>query len=255
MERFGAFMQGLVDLVAGKYDGAIKAEHGSGRNMAPFVKTEWGARAYEVMARVKTLFDPDRILNPGVILNDDPRVHLKDLKPTTTISPIADRCIECGFCEQRCPSRDLTLTPRQRIAVTRELVRLRASGDPEDRSWAELLAAEFEYDGVATCAGDSMCETSCPVKIDTGALVKETKAAALSPASRGLAVLAARQFRITSALFRSGLRLTGRLRTLPLGGRAVDAVSELVHRAAPSLVPHVTRDLELPRRRRACPIR
>ena len=185
VERFGTFMEALVGLVAGKYDGAIKAEHGSGRNMAPFVKTEWGERAYAVMRRVKTLFDPDGILNPGVILNEDPRVHLKDLKPTVTISPLADACIECGFCEQRCPSRDLTLTPRQRIAVTRELVRLRESADAEDRAAAETLAAEFEYDGIATCAGDSMCQTSCPVKIDTGALVKEMKAATLAAPARG----------------------------------------------------------------------
>ncbi len=247
VERFGAFMQGLVDLVAGKYDGAIKAEHGSGRNMAPFVKTEWGARAYEVMQRVKSLFDPDGILNPGVILNEDPRVHLKDLKPTVTISPVADACIECGFCEQRCPSRDLTLTPRQRIAVTRELVRLRESADPADRAAAETLAAEFEYDGIATCAGDSMCQTSCPVKIDTGALVKEMKAATHSPPARGLAVLAARRFRVTSALLRSGLRITALARALPLGTAALDVVTDALHRAAPSLLPHLTPDLELPR--------
>ena len=35
-------MRGLVELVVGKYDGALKAEHGSGRNMAPFVRDEWG---------------------------------------------------------------------------------------------------------------------------------------------------------------------------------------------------------------------
>jgi D-lactate dehydrogenase len=247
VERFGAFMQGLVDIVAGKYDGAIKAEHGSGRNMAPFVKQEWGARAYEVMHRVKALFDPDRILNPGVILNDDPRVHLKDLKPTVTISPVADACIECGFCEQRCPSRDLTLTPRQRIAVTRELVRLRETGETRDRAWAEALARDFEYDGIQTCAGDSMCQTSCPVKIDTGVLVKEAKAAALSPQARGLARLAARHFAVTAGLLRAGLRGAGMVRGLPGGTRALDVVTDVLHWTAPSLVPHLAADLEIPR--------
>jgi D-lactate dehydrogenase len=247
VERFGAFMQGLVDIVAGKYDGAIKAEHGSGRNMAPFVKQEWGERAYALMHRVKALFDPDRILNPGVILNEDPRVHLKDLKPTVTISPVADACIECGFCEQRCPSRDLTLTPRQRIAVTRELVRLRATGEADDREWAERIAADFEYDGIATCAGDSMCQTSCPVKIDTGALVKEAKAAALSATARDVAGFAARHFRLTSSLLRSGLRLGRAIRAVPFGDPALDLVTEMLHRAAPSLVPHVVPGLELPR--------
>ena len=91
IERYGAFMQGLVDLVVNKYDGAIKAEHGSGRNMAPFVKTEWGERAYSAMERVKRMLDPDGILNPGVLLNPNPRVHLENLKPCPTISPLADR--------------------------------------------------------------------------------------------------------------------------------------------------------------------
>jgi D-lactate dehydrogenase len=247
VERFGAFMQGLVDIVAGKYDGAIKAEHGSGRNMAPFVRQEWGDRAYEVMCRIKALFDPDRILNPGVILNDDPRVHLKDLKPTVTISPVADACIECGFCEQRCPSRDLTLTPRQRIAVTRELVRLRGTGAPADRAWADAIAADFEYDGVATCAGDSMCQTSCPVKIDTGALVKEVRAAAQSGGARAFAELAARHFGVTARLVRAGMGVAGVVRGLPGGRGAMDALTEVCHRTAPSLVPHLASDLEIPR--------
>ena len=177
VERYGAFIQGLVDLVVNKYDGAIKAEHGAGRNMAPFVRAEWGDRAYGAMERVKRMLDPDGVLNPGVKLNPNPRAHLESLKPCPTISPLADRCTECGFCESRCPSRDLTLTPRQRIVVTRELTRLRAATAPEDREWAEALEADFAYEGLATCAADSMCQAACPVKIDTGALVKELKAA------------------------------------------------------------------------------
>ncbi|PYQ18204.1 MAG: FAD-binding oxidoreductase, partial [Acidobacteria bacterium] len=152
--RFDRFVQGLVEVVVGKYDGALKAEHGSGRSMAPFVRTEWGDRAYEVMWRIKRLLDPDGILNPGVVLNEDPKAHVTHLKPSPTISPLADRCIECGYCEARCPSRDLTLTPRQRIMLTREQATLAASPDPEDRALARVIAADFAYDGVATCAGD-----------------------------------------------------------------------------------------------------
>ena len=178
VERYGRFMQALVDLVVGKYDGAVKAEHGSGRNMAPFVKQEWGDEAYALMRRIKSLLDPDGILNPGVMLNDDPRVHLKDLKEMPRISALADRCIECGFCEPRCPSRELTLSPRQRIVVTREITRLGALAGPEAAAIRDSLVADFDYEGIATCAGDSMCQTACPVEIDTGALVKELKQAA-----------------------------------------------------------------------------
>jgi D-lactate dehydrogenase len=247
IERYGAFMQGLVDLVVHKFDGAIKAEHGSGRNMAPFVRTEWGERAYELMHRVKRLLDPEGILNPGVILNDDPRAHLSHLKPCPTISTLADRCTECGFCEPRCPSRDLTLTPRQRIVITRELTRLRASADPAERRLADGVAQDFAYDGVATCAGDSMCQLACPVKIDTGALVKELKALEHGQPSNELALRAAAGFASISAAARAGLAAASVARALPLGGRLVDATSALLHAALPTLVPRVSPGLALPR--------
>jgi D-lactate dehydrogenase len=245
--RFDRFLRGLVDVVVGKYDGALKAEHGSGRNMAPFVRTEWGDRAYEVMWRIKRLLDPDGIFNPGVVLNHDPEAHIKDMKPSPTISPLADRCIECGFCEGRCPSRDLTLTPRQRIVVTREQARLGASDDPSDREWAEALREDFAYQGVTSCAGDSMCQTSCPVKIDTGALMKELKAAAHPEWSKAAARLAARHFGIMAFGARAGLRTAWLLRALPLGGRVLDLLTDVLHGLAPSLVPHLPPGLALPR--------
>jgi len=246
IERYGAFMQGLVDLVVTKYDGAIKAEHGSGRNMAPFVKAEWGERAYALMERVKGLLDPDGILNPGVVLNPSPRAHLEHLKPCPTISPLADRCTECGFCEPRCPSRDLTLTPRQRIVVTREITRLRASRAPGDREWAEAIERDFAYEGVTTCAGDSMCQAACPVKIDTGALVKELKAAAHPAWSHQVAEEAALHFSLVAEAARAGLGTTAALVALPLGPSLVELASEAAHAAAPTLVPTVPAGMALP---------
>ena len=246
IERYGAFMQGLVDIVVHKYDGAIKAEHGSGRNMAPFVKTEWGEKAYALMERVKEVLDPDGILNPGVVLNASPRAHVEHLKPCPTISPLADRCTECGFCEPRCPSRDLTLTPRQRIVVTREITRLRASRDPGDREWREALERDFAYEGVTTCAGDSMCQAACPVKIDTGALVKELKAAAHPEWSHRVAEQAAEHFSLVAEAARAGLGTTAALRTLPFGASLVDLASEAAHAAAPALVPRVPAEMALP---------
>jgi len=246
IERHGEFMQSLVDLVVHKYDGAIKAEHGSGRNMAPFVKTEWGERAYSVMERVKRMLDPDGILNPGVLLNPNPRAHLENLKPCPTISPLADRCTECGFCEPRCPSRDLTLTPRQRIVVTREMTRLRASTAPADREWAEALEADFAYEGVTTCAGDSMCQAACPVKIDTGALVKELKAVAHPEWSHRAAAAAAQGFSLVAGSARAGMGLVAAVRALPLGPSLVELASEAAHAALPTLVPRVPGDLALP---------
>jgi D-lactate dehydrogenase len=247
VERYGAFMHALVELVVGKYDGAIKGEHGAGRNMAPFVKREWGERAYAVMERVKRLLDPEGILSPGVKLNANPRVHLESLKPCPTISPLADRCIECGYCEPRCPSRDLSLTPRQRIVITREITRLEASSAAADREWAESLREDFAYEGVATCAGDSMCQAACPVTIDTGALMKELRAEAHAAGSLRIACSAAEHFGVVAAAARAGLGAAALVRALPLGARIVEAVAECASGLAPGLVPRVPPSLALPR--------
>jgi D-lactate dehydrogenase len=198
------------------------------------------------MERVKRMLDPDGVLNPGVKLNPNPRAHLESLKPCPTISPLADRCTECGFCESRCPSRDLTLTPRQRIVVTRELTRLRAGTAPEDREWAEALEADFAYEGLATCAADSMCQAACPVKIDTGALVKELKAASHPEWSNQVAMAVAGRFSLVAEAARAGMGTAAAVRALPLGASLVELASEAAHAVAPTLLPRVPAGLVLP---------
>ncbi len=179
LERYEAFMGKLVELIVGKYDGSLKAEHGTGINMAPYVEREWGERATELMWRVKRLADPDGVLNPGVVLNRDPGVHLRNLKTTPAIEESATTCVECGFCEPVCPSRNLTTTPRQRIVLRREMAR-QPTGSPLQRT----LLEEFEYDSMETCAADGSCQLACPVGIDTGLLVKEMRKERHTPAGR-----------------------------------------------------------------------
>jgi D-lactate dehydrogenase len=173
-QHFDGFMQAMVKVVSGKYDGALKAEHGTGRNMAPFVETEWGAEAYAIMRDLKDLLDPDHMLNPGVMINSNPQTHAANLKSMTLVSPAIDKCIECGFCESKCPSRRLTLTPRQRIVVQRELASMRLAGSDS----AELASVlnDFSYAGIDTCAADGLCATACPVGINTGDFVKGLRA-------------------------------------------------------------------------------
>ena len=175
MDQYARFIEDVVELVVKKYDGALKAEHGTGRNMAPFVETEWGPEAYAVMKRLKELCDPEGILNPGVLLNADPMAHLKDLKPMPTVEEEVDKCIECGYCEPKCPSRELTLTPRQRIVLRREMTRLETEGG--NAPLLAALEADFPYAAVDTCAVDGLCATACPVSIDTGQLTKRLRKA------------------------------------------------------------------------------
>ncbi|MBV0933403.1 FAD-binding and (Fe-S)-binding domain-containing protein [Marinobacterium weihaiense] len=173
LRRYEGLMDDVAELVVNRYDGSLKAEHGTGRNMAPYVELEWGPEGYRLMQQIKQLLDPAGILNPGVILNDDPQVHLKNLKPMPAAHPLVDKCIECGFCEPVCPSRDLTLTPRQRIVAWREISALERSGQDPDR--LQQLQRDYAYQGDATCAACGLCSTNCPVGINTGDLTRQIR--------------------------------------------------------------------------------
>ena len=216
LERYEAFMAKLVELIVGKYDGSLKAEHGTGINMAPYVEREWGERATELMWRVKQLADPDEVLNPGVVLNRDPDVHLRNLKTTPPIEESANTCVECGFCEPVCPSRNLTTTPRQRIVLRREIAR-----QPEGSPLRRALEEEYEYDSLETCAADGSCQLACPVGIDTGKLVKELRLRQHGERAEKAALSAAKRWKTVEAASRLGLRLGGPLARRTKRGRGL----------------------------------
>ncbi|MCE5984004.1 FAD-binding and (Fe-S)-binding domain-containing protein [Pseudomonas sp. LF19] len=171
--RYQAFMDDVAQLVAVEFGGSLKAEHGTGRNMAPFVELEWGSDAYRLMWQLKRLLDPNGILNPDVVLSEDPQIHLKNLKPLPAADEIVDKCIECGFCEPVCPSKGLTLSPRQRIVMWRDIqAKKRAGSDTRE------LERDYQYQGIDTCAATGLCAQRCPVGINTGELVKKLRAQA-----------------------------------------------------------------------------
>ena len=202
IDQYSRLIDDVVELVVHRFDGALKAEHGTGRNMAPFVETEWGGEAYQIMRRLKSLADPTGLLNPGVILNSDPRAHLHNLKRFPTVEPEIDKCIECGYCEPRCPSRDLTLTPRQRIVVRREMACQQQLGGSE---LFNQLDRDFPYMVLDTCAADGLCATTCPVNIDTGKLVKRFRALRNSPRARRIAQFTVEKFALQETLIRLSL--------------------------------------------------
>jgi D-lactate dehydrogenase len=229
LERYETFMGKLVELVVDKYDGSLKAEHGTGINMAPYVGREWGERATELMWRIKQLADPDGVLNPGVVLNRDPDVHLRNLKTTPPIEESATTCVECGFCEPVCPSRDLTTTPRQRIVLRREMAR-QAPGSPVQRA----LLEEYEYDALDTCAADGSCQLACPVGIDTGLLTKEIRQQQHAPRAEAAALAAAKRWRAVEVASRLALRLGGPLARRTRRGRGLPGPAQ---RAAAGVPP------------------
>ena len=171
-ERYRVFTEDMVTLVLSK-GGSLKAEHGTGRMMAPFVERQYGSELYQIMVRIKTAFDPFNVLNPGVIISQDALAHLHNIKINLPISAVADNCVECGYCEPVCPSKDLTTTPRQRIVLGRAI---ESAKNENNKALVKSLKAESRYGVEETCAVDGLCESACPVGINTGSLVKELRA-------------------------------------------------------------------------------
>ncbi|MBL7496358.1 FAD-binding oxidoreductase [Frankia sp. CNm7] len=190
VRRYLSFTEDMVDLVLGQ-GGTLKAEHGTGRIMAPFVRRQYGDELYDVMREVKRLIDPNGLLNPGTLLDEDPAAHIRHLKSTPTVEAEVDRCVECGYCEPVCPSKDLTTSPRQRIVLRREIARARTIGDFE---LLRRLEREYRYDAVETCAVDGMCQTACPVLIDTGDLTRRLRAESRGPVEQAAWKVAARHW-------------------------------------------------------------
>ena len=203
VRRYADCIEDVVGVVLDQFDGSLKGEHATGRNMAPFVEREWGPRLTDLMRQVKALIDPAGILGAGVIFTDDPHLHLRNLKDMPAVHPELDRCIECGFCEPVCPSRELTTTPRQRIALKREIAR---QADPRAAQSAQHeLTTEYTYAAIDTCAGDASCALACPVSIDTGAVMKGEREARHSARSERVALGLARRWAVAERVARGAL--------------------------------------------------
>jgi len=244
-DRYARFMGEMVRLVVERYDGALKGEHGTGRNMAPFVEAEWGPEALTVMRRLKRLADPQGLLNPGVILNPDPKAHLADLKPLPELEEEVDKCTECGYCESKCPSAELTLSPRQRIVVRREMVRRRSGGNGRGDEILAALEADYPYRAVETCAADGLCATACPAGIDTGQLTKRLRQLGHPAWAQRIALLLAERLALVEPAARLGLRM-GHLGQALLGVGGMAAVTRLLRRLAGRPFPQWSAEMPHP---------
>ena len=251
VDRYEAMIRDVAQMVVGKYDGSLKAEHGTGRNMAPFVSYEWGEKAFGIMKRVKELFDPKGLLNPGVIFNDDPKCFLRNFKALPVLKPWTDdgkpvepelaqvyqklnKCIECGFCEVNCLSCGFTLSSRTRIATQREISFLRALPNPtsEELALMRTLEKEYSYAGEQTCAGDGLCSTSCPMGINVADLTHQLRRMNMPAGSLGYGVwnFAASHYAGVKSGLRGALRMATAGETV-LGDLAMSGLCRWLHNA------------------------
>ncbi len=247
--QYDGMMRAVVDLVVDKYHGSLKAEHGTGRNMAPFVRREWGDDAYELMYEVKKLFDPDNIMNPGVIFNEDEHSYIEHIKPLPEVHEMIDRCIECGFCEVNCVACGYALSSRQRIIVQRELARLKASDDQADQRLAKQLEKDFRYIGRDLCAGDGLCSTSCPIKINVGDYIHLVREHDMGTVGKKLGYWAGKN------LSSIGTALTGLLEVANvahniLGDKTTGLLGKAMHYGSGGLIPLWTASLPRPVRKK-----
>ena len=239
--RYERTLKEIVSVVVDKYGGSLKAEHGTGRNMAPFVKDEWGEKAYGYMREVKRLFDPLDILNRGVIFNDDPDCCFRHLKQVPVFNPgpgapegtvmafeKANKCIECGFCEINCMSAGFSLSSRTRLVILREMSRLKESG--EDPALLRELEKGYSYLGEGTCAADGLCSTSCPMGINVSEITHEVRRNGVGGMERKAYGFAADHFAGSKSVARAALR-TAWLGRSVLGERLMDGTCDLLHKA------------------------
>ena len=228
-DKYARFIDDMVDLVVHRFDGALKAEHGTGRNMAPFVETEWGTEAVEIMRRLKRAVDPDGLLNPDVILTNKPKLHLENIKDLPIVEDVVDKCVECGACEPRCPSRDFTLSPRQRIVLRRARQRMLADGKTE---LAKQLDRDYEFAGKATCATDGLCALDCPVAINTGDLVKQLRKESTGVVDSKAASILGSYFGLAEQAVKASL-LAGRVASGLVGDNGLRWVTKTISKVAP----------------------
>ncbi|CAN5219728.1 FAD-binding and (Fe-S)-binding domain-containing protein [soil metagenome] len=229
--RYDHFMREVITMVVEKYNGSLKAEHGTGRNMAPFVETEWGVDAYTIMKKIKLAIDPQLLLNPGVIINEDKNIHIKNLKELPPVEEEVDKCIECGYCEHKCPSRDITTTPRRRIVIRRALKQLENKGDTANY---KLLLDQSQYDVLDTCALDGLCATACPVDINTGDLVKRLRRENHSATANRIALSIAKHFKTVEWIARTCLK-TGIGINKVFGKNAMTNITKGVRKIIPAM--------------------
>lgn len=233
------FLEEMMQMVV-SLDGSLKAEHGTGYAVAPFVELEWGSKIYDIMKGIKKLLDPQNIFNPGVLLNDDPKCHTKNLKTPTASHPKLDNCVECGFCEPVCPSKNIGFTPRQRVSVLRHITELKIEHPEKARQWEKI----YDDLGTALCATDGICTTRCPLAVDVAGFVRNRRSQSATSFDRSIAHKIGCNFGTVTrgaSLLLDGVARVQRLLGDAMMKRSSEAARKIVGKKVPSWNEHMPR--------------
>jgi Fe-S oxidoreductase len=179
--RLREFLTEAATLVAG-YGGSLSGEHGDGRARSELLPVMYSPAAIAAFAGFKRLFDPDGLLNPGVLVEPDPvdtHLRLAAAKPLRTIGGFAlhadhgdlttavHRCVGVGKCRAdtggfMCPSylatQDEKDSTRGRARVLQEL----ANGSLVKDGWR---APEI-HEALDLCLACKACARDCPASVD-----------------------------------------------------------------------------------------
>nr|WP_297788669.1 FAD-binding and (Fe-S)-binding domain-containing protein [uncultured Allomuricauda sp.] len=174
-----------------KYQGSFSGEHGDGIVRAEFIPLMIGDTNYELLKRVKSIFDPNGILNPGKIVDaypmdeslryevdrEEPNIKtLMDFSDSEGILKAAEKCNGSGDCRKShhmsgamCPSYQATKnekdTTRGRANALREFL---TSSEKTNRFDHEELKTAFDL-----CLSCKACASECPSNVDVATLKAE----------------------------------------------------------------------------------
>lgn len=199
-----------MSIVVASYGGSIKAEHGTGRMVAPFVEVEWGKKAYEINCKIKEIFDKDNIFNPDVIITKDKDIYKKNIKNPSLVDEALNLCMECGFCERFCPSNEFTLSPRQRIAVLKEMKSLESLNDADSKKKLKEMKKLYNFYVDTSCAACGVCSMVCPLGINFADFSLKYRKASLGAISKIIGNLAYNNHQRTLKLAKSSLKIANK---------------------------------------------
>jgi anaerobic glycerol-3-phosphate dehydrogenase C subunit len=174
--------------------GSISGEHAVGLARAAFIRKQYGGEYYELLCKIKKIFDPEGLLNPGKILNDDPDIMVKNLRrlnkvlPERTKSDLLfdkdeleleiEQCYGCGLCLSR--ESDLRMCPvframGEELASSRakaNILQFWATGQLDDKQFASAQFRKF----LDLCVNCKACSLQCPSGVDISKLMAAARA-------------------------------------------------------------------------------